>query len=120
MPSPNAAAAPLRCPTPPRRPGQALARMHGRGPPSTPSAFLTGAEQAFRMIVSAFAAGDRDALRPLLTDDTFRAFEGAIAAREAAGETQRTEIRAIPAPPSTAADLRGTPPTSPCASSPTR
>ncbi len=47
------------------------------------------------MIVAAFAAGDRVALRPLLADDTYRSFEQAIAAREAAGETQRSEIRAI-------------------------
>ena len=47
------------------------------------------------MIVDAFAAGDRARLRPLLADTTFQAFEGVIAAREAAGETQRTEIRGI-------------------------
>jgi len=34
-------------------------------------------------------------LRPLLSDEMYRAFEGAISAREAAGETQRTEIRAV-------------------------
>ena len=49
------------------------------------------------MIVAAFAAGDRVALRPLLADETYRSFEQAIAAREAAGETQRSEIRAIAA-----------------------
>ena len=42
-----------------------------------------------------FAAGDRVTLRPLLTDDTYRSFESAIAAREAAGETMRSEIRGI-------------------------
>ena len=34
-------------------------------------------------------------LRSLLTDETYRAFEMAIAAREAASETQRTEIKEI-------------------------
>ena len=47
------------------------------------------------MIVEAYAAGDRAALRPLLSDDTYRGFDAAVTAREAAGETQRTEIRAI-------------------------
>ena len=60
-----------------------------------PQAFITGAEAAFRIIVSAFAAGDRVRLRSLLTDETYSAFEQAIAAREAAGETQHTEIRDI-------------------------
>jgi predicted lipid-binding transport protein (Tim44 family) len=62
-----------------------------------PQRFLEGAEGAFRLIVANFAAGDRARLRPLLTEETFAAFEGAIAAREAAGETQKTEIRTITA-----------------------
>jgi predicted lipid-binding transport protein (Tim44 family) len=61
-----------------------------------PVHFLDSAEQAFRMIVGAFAAGDRQALRPLLTDQTFNGFDAAITAREQAGETQRSEIRTIP------------------------
>lgn len=75
--------------------GAALVRMRGVDPSFDPAHFLSGAEAAFRMIVQAFAAGDRVALRPLLTDDTYRSFEGAIAAREEAGETQRSEIRGI-------------------------
>ena len=43
--------------------------------------FLKGARTAFEMIQKAFAAGDRQALRPLLSDDVFAAFESAIAAR---------------------------------------
>jgi predicted lipid-binding transport protein (Tim44 family) len=70
--------------------------------------FLDGAEGAFRIIVTAFAAGDRAALQPLLSEETWRAFEGAIAARETAGETQRTEIRSIESAVIEQADLRGT------------
>lgn len=77
--------------------GQGLAEIHAIDQSVRPDQFLDGAEGAFRIIVAAFAAGDRVALRPLLSDDTYRAFETAIAARETAGETQRTEIRAIPA-----------------------
>ena len=60
-----------------------------------PAQFLAGAEHAFRMIVAAFAAGDRDRLRGLLTTETFAAFEGVITARETAGHTQRTDLRSI-------------------------
>ena len=59
------------------------------------------------MIVTAFAAGDRPTLRALLSDDTYAGFEQAIAAREAAGETQRTDIRAVTQVAIEAADLRG-------------
>ena len=88
--------------------GQALARMPAIDRNFQPARFLDGAEAAFRLIVAAFAAGTRDALRPLLSEDTFKAFEAAIVAREAAGETHRTEVRAIHAATIEAADLRGT------------
>lgn len=88
--------------------GQALSRMQGVDRHFQAARFLDGAEAAFRIIVTAFAAGDRAALRPLLSDDTFHAFDSAIAARETAGETQRTEIRAIDSATIEAADLRGT------------
>lgn len=87
--------------------GQTLARMRTLDSAFDPQHFLTGAEAAFRMIVAAYAAGDRAALQPLLSDDTYRGFEGAIAAREAAGETQRGEIRAIHAVAIEVATLRG-------------
>ena len=72
-----------------------------------PGNFLAEAETAFRMIVAAFAAGDRVMLRNLLSDETYRGFEGAIAAREAAGETQQTDIKAIPTAAIEQAELRG-------------
>ena len=60
-----------------------------------PTLFLRNAEASFRRIVEAFAAGDRNVLRSLLTDGAYNVFEGAIRAREAAGQTQRSEIRVI-------------------------
>lgn len=87
--------------------GAALARMRAVDRSFDPARFLEGAEAAFRIIVTAFAAGERQTLRPLLTDETYAAFEGAIAAREAAGETQRTELRAIQSATIAAADLGG-------------
>ena len=86
-----------------------------------PQRFLQGAEAAFRMIVGAFAAGDRVQLRTLLADDTYRSFEPAIAAREAAGETQRSEIRSIEQRQHRGGHAeRHASPTSPSASCPTR
>lgn len=75
--------------------GQTLAAMARIDKRFTPASFLSGAEAAFRLIVTGFAAGDREKLRPLLTPAAFGAFEQAITAREALGQTQRTEIRAI-------------------------
>ena len=75
--------------------GQTLARMRGMDGTFDPQRFLQGAESAFRLIVAGFATGDRVQLPALLGDDTYRSFETAIAAREAAGETQRSEIRSI-------------------------
>jgi predicted lipid-binding transport protein (Tim44 family) len=75
--------------------GQTLGRMQAIDHGFTPASFLDGAEKAFRLIVAAFADGKRDTLRPLLGTDIFAAFDSAITAREAAHETQKTEIRAI-------------------------
>ncbi len=87
--------------------GQALARMQRLDRNFGAAKFLDGAEAAFRIIVGAFAAGDRATLRPLLDAHTFEAFDSAAAAREARGETQRTEIRAIESATIEAAALAG-------------
>jgi predicted lipid-binding transport protein (Tim44 family) len=75
--------------------GQNLSRIAAADPNFEPNAFLDGAEGAFRMVVAAFAQGDRQTLRSLLSDDTYAGFEQAVTARENAGEAQRTEIRAM-------------------------
>lgn len=94
-------------PDPRSPPGQALARIAAADRSFEPSAFLDGAEAAFRMIVQAFAAGDRATLEALLSEDTYNGFAQAITAREQAGERQRTEIRAVHQVAVEAADLRG-------------
>jgi len=89
-------AAPARTvPDPASATGLVLAAMHGIDHGFSPATFLAGAESAFRLIVTSFAAGDRDRLRPLLAPDIFASFDGAITAREKAGETQRTEVRSV-------------------------
>lgn len=49
--------------------------------------FLSGACSAYEMIVTAFAEGDRETLKPLLSPDVYASFEGAIKEREAKGLT---------------------------------
>lgn len=100
--------APARAVPDPASPlGATLTRMQEVDRGFAPARFLDGAEQAFRMIVEAFAAGNRESLRNLLSDETFRGFASAIDAREAAGQTQKTEIRDIHAATIEEADLRG-------------
>jgi predicted lipid-binding transport protein (Tim44 family) len=52
----------------------------------TPKSFLEGAKQAYEMIVTAFATGDRQTLKNLLEKDVFEGFQRAIVDREAAGQ----------------------------------
>lgn len=49
--------------------------------------FLAGAREAYAQIVTAFAAGDRAALRPLLSSDVYAAFDAGIASRTAPAPT---------------------------------
>jgi predicted lipid-binding transport protein (Tim44 family) len=60
-----------------------------------PASFTDGARGAYEMIVNAFAKGDRDALRPLLNEQVYENFVGAIEDREDKGETLETMIVAI-------------------------
>lgn len=87
--------------------GQTLARMRQVDHAFEPARFLDGAESAFRIIVAAFAAGDRTRLRGLLSDEVYRSFELAIAAREQAQHTQVSTIQAIQAATIEGADLSG-------------
>ncbi|MBB5694272.1 Tim44/TimA family putative adaptor protein [Muricoccus pecuniae] len=108
-PVPAAPATPQRGVPDARGPvGQALARIRGADPNFDPMGFLGGAEGAFRMVVEGFAAGNRQLLHDLLSDETYAGFERAITERESRGEVQRTELREIREAAIEAADLRGT------------
>lgn len=50
-----------------------------------PKSFMEGAKSAYEMIVTAFAAGDRQTLKNLLEKDVYDGFERVIKDREAAG-----------------------------------
>jgi predicted lipid-binding transport protein (Tim44 family) len=54
--------------------------------------FMGGAAAAHEMIIEGFAAGDRAALRPLLGDEVYAAFDAAIKAREASGLKAATVV----------------------------
>jgi len=51
-----------------------------------PEHFLKGARQAYEMIVTAFAEGNRKTLKNLLSRDVFEGFSSAIGDRESRGE----------------------------------
>jgi predicted lipid-binding transport protein (Tim44 family) len=57
-----------------------------------PDTFKKGVRGAFEMILMAFAKGDQEALRPLLSDDVFADFSQAMIRRADAGETMETTL----------------------------
>lgn len=62
-----------------------LAAVAEADPTFTPKSFLEGAKQAYEMIVTAYAEGDRQTLKNLLDKDIYEDFNRAIAEREALG-----------------------------------
>jgi predicted lipid-binding transport protein (Tim44 family) len=48
--------------------------------------FLSGARKAYEMVVTAFARSDRATLRPLLSDEVYKAFDAEMSARDNRGE----------------------------------
>ncbi|NIA71718.1 Tim44 domain-containing protein [Pelagibius litoralis] len=60
-----------------------------------PVQFVGGARGAFEMIVAAFADGDSKSLRPLLANDVFSDFDGAIKDRESRNESLETTLIGI-------------------------
>ncbi len=72
-----------------------------------PQHFVAGARAAYEMIVSAFAEGDRRALKNLLSREVYEGFDAAIGAREKRGETTETKFVSIDKAEIVAAELRG-------------
>jgi len=54
-------------------------------PSFSPDDFVRGARKAYELIVTAFADGDRDALRTLVDQDVFEVYSDAIAQRQRDG-----------------------------------
>jgi predicted lipid-binding transport protein (Tim44 family) len=57
--------------------------------------FVAGAKAAFEMVITAYALGDTNTLKALLSDSVYANFENAINQRKRAGETQETTLVAI-------------------------
>jgi len=60
-----------------------------------PQDFASGARMAFEMILMAYAKGDLKSLRPLLANEVFEEFAGAVREREQAGEQLETTLVGI-------------------------
>ncbi|WP_320201039.1 Tim44/TimA family putative adaptor protein [Agrobacterium sp. rho-13.3] len=59
-------------------------------PTFRPKEFLNGARMAYEMIVTAFADGDRNSLKNLLSKDVYEGFDAAITDRESRGEVVKS------------------------------
>jgi predicted lipid-binding transport protein (Tim44 family) len=86
VPGPAPAATPL---------STGLAEIKLADPDFHEDSFLSGARVAFELIIGAFGRGDLATLRPLLADDVYEKFAGAIKAREAAGEMLETTLSGL-------------------------
>jgi predicted lipid-binding transport protein (Tim44 family) len=64
-------------------------------PAFDPGHFVTGAKAAYEMIVMEFAAGNRKALKPLLSTDVYEGFLEAIGQRDGRGEKVETRFVGI-------------------------
>lgn len=84
-----------------------LAALKAKDSSFDPGKFLGGARNAYEMIVRAFAAGDRETLKGLLSDDVLKSFEAAISDRETRGRTEVVEFLHPPRADIEKADLQG-------------
>ena len=91
-------------------PGSVLAAgfdsIEAAEPGFDPKHFVTGARAAYEMIVTAFADGDRRALKNLLSREVYDGFDAAIGEREKRGEKMETRFVSIDGADITAAEMR--------------
>jgi len=69
--------------------------------------FIAGARAAYEMIVTAYATGDRRALKNLLSREVFDGFEAVIRERESRNESAETRFVSLDKADITSAELRG-------------
>ncbi|MFQ5974042.1 MAG: Tim44/TimA family putative adaptor protein [Alphaproteobacteria bacterium] len=72
-----------------------LTQIQIADPSFDPDSFTAGARAAFEMIVTSYAAGDKDTLRPLLSDDVYENFEKVIAERAEKRHTLETTLVSV-------------------------
>lgn len=107
LPLPDLAAKPAIGPEAPSPLAAGIAHIRAADPSFEEAHFLAGAKAAFEMILHAFAAGDAPSLRPLLSDEVFANFNGAIEDRRKAGHTLATTLVGIRSLDIIEADLQG-------------
>ena len=95
--SPQSAAAsadvrPRAAPAEEAAPLTGLAAVKAKDPAFDVGHFLQGARQAYQMIVTAFAEGDRTTLRPLLAPDVMAGFEAEMHKRETEGRSESVDF----------------------------
>ena len=84
---------------------EGLNRILSVDPNFNPAAFVNGARSAFEMIVAAFANGDTDTLKRLLSPAVYEDFAAVIEQRKQAGQTQDTTLISLKAADIVAANL---------------
>ena len=77
-------------------------------PGFSPKEFLSGAQMAYEMIVNAFADGDKQTLRNLLSHSVFEGFEAVIDERAQRGETVKSSFVGIDSAEIRGAEMKGT------------
>jgi len=87
------APAPMAPQAAPGSAGEGVAAIERADPDFEAGYFLQGARAAYEMIIGAFAKGDRDALRGLLTPRVFDSYAAAISQREQQGGTGPELVR---------------------------
>lgn len=75
--------------------GENLRKIRDADPSFNSGSFVEGGRGAFEMIVTSFANGDREALRPLLSDEVYENFAGAIVERADKGHTMEMTLVGI-------------------------
>lgn len=83
-----------------------LRRIRDADPQFEVGEFVEGAKVAYEMIVTAFADGDRQLLKNLLSAEVFQGFEGAISGREERGERMQSSFVGIDAAKIVSAELK--------------
>lgn len=85
----------------------ALTRIRLADPSFDKDGFAQGARAAFEMIITAFAQGDTDTLRPLLADEVYSDFAQAIEDRRSRNESLETTIVSVSGAEVIEAELQG-------------
>jgi predicted lipid-binding transport protein (Tim44 family) len=83
-----------------------LGRINAADKNFDPGTFIEGAKAAYEAIVTAFAAGNKAELRPLLADDVYNSFCQVIDQRNAAKETEEAHVVRLKAADIVDADLK--------------